>query len=178
VNTGAPLRWLRTLVLAVGATTIGAASHLLSGGTLTPAGVVCTVPVLVVLAWPLTRRERGWSTILGVQLAGQHVAHVLFGLDAPVTHAPALPADAWFYAHVLAAVLVATWLRRAERHAWAVARRTAAALAAHWRRLLALLERPEADHPEPAPPAVDEFPLRPVHPLRHSVIQRGPPLPA
>lgn len=178
MNTPAPRRLPRAVALAVCATVVGALSHVLSGGALTATGAVCALPVLTALAWPLTGRERGWSTILGVQLGGQQAAHLLFGLGAaPVPHT-ALPTDAWFYGHVVAAVAVASWLRAGERRAWAAARRAAAALSAHWRRLLVLFERPEALHPEPAPSAVDDPAVAPFPLLRHSVVRRGPPLPA
>jgi hypothetical protein len=172
----APLRLPRALVLALAATLVGAASHLLSGGTLDLTGASCAVPVLVALAWPLTGRERGWLPILGVQLVGQQLAHILFGLGAgPATHDPALPIDAWFYGHVAAAVVVATWLRFGERRTWAAARRAASAVSAFWRALLRLFGH-DVTCPDVAAPAVDGTPVRPSHPLRHSLVRRGPPL--
>jgi hypothetical protein len=172
-----PLRVARALVLACLATAVGAGSHLLTGGAVGGIGVACTLPVLALLAWPLTGRERGWWTIAGVQLAGQHAAHALFAVGASSHAATGLPADAWFYGHLLAAALVTTWLRRAERCTWAAARRAAAALSAHWRRLLTRLpDRPDAVAPPVAAPAVAGH-LAP-RPLRHTVIRRGPPLPA
>ena len=182
--TSAPLRLPRTLVLAAGATAIGAVSHRWSGGTLDAAEAVYALPVLAALAWPLTGRERGWLAILGVQLGAQQAAHVIFGLRATGggadagPHDPARPVDAWFYAHVAAAVVVATWLRYAERRTWAAARRATAALTTYWRRLLVLFERPGAGHPEPTPVQLDAVTLRPFPPLHHCVIRRGPPLPA
>ena len=173
----APLRLLRALVLAGGADVIGAGSHVLGGGTVDLAGLLVTLPALLALTWPLTGRERGWLAILGVQLVGQQVAHLLFGLGAPAAH-PALPVDAWFYGHVTAAVVVATWLRCAERRTWAAARRAAAAVAAAWRRLLRPLD---PSGPEPAPAATPPAPVPPGpprHPLRHVLVRRGPPLPA
>jgi len=171
-----PLRVARAVVLACLATAVGAASHLLSGGALSGTGVACAVPVLALLAWPLTGRERGWWTIAGVQLAGQHCAHALFTLGES-RHVSALPVDAWFYGHLLAAVAVATWLRHAERHTWAAARRAVATLSAHWRRLLAQLpDRPDTvSSPAVVPPAA--APVAP-RPLRHGLTRRGPPLPA
>lgn len=183
-----PLRTARAVVLACVATAVGAASHLLSGGALTGAGVACTLPVLALLAWPLTDRERGWWSIAGVQLAGQHAAHALFELGVanhhPVAHlrsahlTSALPVDAWFYGHLLAAVVVATWLRHAERRTWVAARR-AAALSAHWCRLLARLpDEPDTlGSPAVAPAVAPAGTLR-RSPLRHSVVRRGPPAPA
>ncbi len=178
-----PLRLPRALVLACAAIAVGAASHALSGGAVTASAGAWALPVLALLAWPLTGRERGGWTIAGVQLAGQHAAHALFELHAPshaATSASAgMPVDAWFYGHALAAVVLAAWLRHAERRTWAAARRAAAALRARWRRLLARLsERPAA--PPRRVVAVAAAP--PValrrHPLRHSVVRRGPPLPA
>ena len=175
------MRLPRALVLALAATLVGAASHLLTGGTLDLTGVLCAVPVLAALAWPLTGRERGWLPILGVQLVGQQVAHVLFGLGlfgagaVPATHDLTLPVDAWFYGHVAAAVVVAAWLRFGERRTWAAARRAAAAVSTFWRALLRLFGH-DVTYPEVVAPAVDESLVRPSHPLRHSLVRRGPPL--
>jgi hypothetical protein len=184
-----PLRTARAVVLACVATAVGAASHVLSGGTLTGAGVAATLPVLALLAWPLTGRERGWWPIAGVQLAGQHAAHALFALgvarhDVASHHAAGhpnsvLPVDAWFYGHLLAAVAVATWLRHAERRTWAAARRAAAALSAHWYRLWTRLpDRPDTGGSPAVTPALAPPGTLRCRPLRHSVIRRGPPAPA
>ena len=136
------------------------------------------VPVLVALAWPLTDRERGWLPILGVQLAGQQAAHVLFELGAGGnTSNAAVSTDAWFCGHVLTAILVTGWLRHGERRTWAAARHAARRLSRYWRRLLALFEQP--DTPDPGVPASVHRGATPSsHPLRHSLIRRGPPLPA
>lgn len=149
---------------------------MLGGGTVSPAAALVTLPALLALAWPLTGRERGWLAILGVQLVGQQVAHLLFGFAGTAAHPghAALPADAWFYGHVTAAVAVATWLRWGERHTWAAARRAAAALVTH----PPLSGPPPVARPDRVPAAVDTVPQRPRHPLRHTVVRRGPPLPA
>lgn len=179
-----PLRTARAVVLACVATAVGGVSHLLTGGTVSGTGVACALPVLALLAWPLTGRERGWWSIAGVQLAGQHAAHVLFTLGAAphgaAGHpATAIPVDAWFYGHLLAAVTVAAWLRHAERHTWVAARRAAAALSGHWHRLLARLpDRPATVGPPAVTPAVAPAVALRLGPLRHSVIRRGPPAPA
>jgi hypothetical protein len=169
----------RAVVLACVATAIGAASHLLTGGAVSGVGVACTLPALALLAWPLTGRERGWWTVAGVQLAGQHSAHALFALGA-VSHGSAgLPVDAWFYGHLLAAGVVATWLRHAERRKWAAARRAVATLSAHWCRLLAgLPDRPAPVSSPALAPAVAPPGAPQRCPLRHSVVRRGPPVPA
>jgi hypothetical protein len=172
-----PLRVARAVVLACVATTVGAGSHLLSGGALGGTGVACALPVLALLAWPLTGRERGWWTVAGVQLAGQHCAHALFALGAARHVSTALPVDAWFYGHLLAAVAVATWLRHAERRTWAAARRAVATLSARWRRLLAQLPARPATVSSPAVVPAAAPPVAP-RPLRHGVTRRGPPLPA
>ena len=180
LDTHPPLRTARAVVLACVATAVGAGSHLVTGGTVTGAGVAVALPVLALLAWPVTGRERGWWTVAGVQLAGQHAAHALFASGASSHHALAVvPADAWFYGHLLAAALVATWLRHAERRTWDAARRAVDALSARWRRLLAQLpDRPGTTPlPAAAPPAAPPGALR-WSPLRHSVVRRGPPVPA
>ena len=171
-----PLRVARAVVLACLATAVGAGSHLLSGGALDGTGVALALPVLALLAWPLTGRERGWWTIAVVQLAGQHCAHALFTLGES-RHVSALPVDAWFYGHLLAAVAVATWLRHAEQHTWAAARRAVATLSARWRRLLAQL--PDRPGTVSSPAVVPAAPAPAARcPLRHGVTRRGPPLPA
>ena len=168
----------RALVVAAAATAIGAASHLLNGGSLSVVGSVCALPVLVALAWPLTDRERGWLPILGVQLAGQQAAHVLFQLGADGhDSSAAVSTDAWFCGHVLTAVVVTAWLRHGERRTWAAARRAARTLSRHWRRLLALFEQPATFSPGvPAP--VHRPPAPTSRSLRHSLVRRGPPRPA
>ncbi len=180
-----PMRTARALVLACVATVIGAGSHVLSGGAVSVAGAVATLPLLAALAWPLTDRERGWLTILGVQLAGQQAAHALFDLTGGADRAPAsaagpLPVDVWFYGHVLAAVVVSIWLRHGERRTWATARRAAETLVRYCRRLLALpAEWSDSAHPDPAAVGETDRPAVSAHlPLRHSVVRRGPPLPA
>jgi hypothetical protein len=172
-----PIRLLRALIAASAATIIGAASHVTSGGALSVAGAACAVPVLVALAWPLTYRERGWLPILGVQLAGQLAAHALFASRTAEHASSGVPVDAWFYGHVLAAVVLTAWLRCGERRTWAAARRAGRALSTYLCRLLTLFEQRDAPHPD-VPPPVDR-PLTPsCHPLRHSLVRRGPPLPA
>jgi len=91
-----------------------------------------------------------------------------------------LPVDVWFYGHVLAAVAVSIWLRHGERRTWAAARRAADTLVRHWRRLLALLaEWSDSAHPDPVAVGDTDPPAVSAHlPLRHSVVRRGPPLPA
>jgi hypothetical protein len=160
---------------------IGAGSHALSGGALHVAGVGGALTVLLALAWPLTGRECSWLTILGVQLVGQLAAHALLQVGDAGHHLSraGVPVDAWFYGHVATAVVVSTWLRHAERRTWDAARRAATALAARWRRLVALLgERPDTPHVALAPLVVDRPRAPGRHPLRHAVVRRGPPLPA
>ena len=155
----------RAVVLACVATAVGAASHLLTGGALSGVGVACTLLLLAVLARPLP----AGSAAGGPSPASSSPAstpHALFALGA-ASHVPTgLPVDAWFYGHLLAAGVVATWLRHAERRAWAAARRAVATLTAHWHRLLDRL-RP-ADPPRPTPAIAPPGALRRC-PLRHSV---------
>lgn len=91
-----------------------------------------------------------------------------------------LPVDVWFYGHVLAAVVVSIWLRHGERRTWATARRAAETLVRYCRLLLALLaEWCDSAHPDPAAVGETDQPAVASHrPLRHSVVRRGPPLPA
>ena len=89
---------------------------------------------------------------------------------------PGLPVDVFLYGHVLAAVLVAVWLRRGEQRTWAAARRATRMVAAWWARLVVLLGHGELPYPVAAPIVVSPVPVpgRPL--LRHAVVRRGPPL--
>jgi len=83
-------------------------------------------------------------------------------------------------AHVTAALVAAWWLRRGERAAWTLARRTAA-LAAYplraLRSLPALVDAASMDAPSaPAGPYNSSWLIRPASvTLRGSVTRRGPP---
>jgi hypothetical protein len=76
---------------------------------------------------------------------------------------------------VLAAALVAVWLRRGERRTWAAARSAVRQLAAWWGRIRTLLVQHD-EPPAPSSPAPVHVPVprRPL--LRHVVVRRGPPL--
>ena len=169
-----PHRFLRALGLTCAALAVGAAAHLLGGATVAPLALAAAFPLVLGLAWPLTGRERGWLPIAGAQLAGQQVVHSLLGWGT--SDMSGLAPDAFLYGHVVAAALVAVWLRRGEQRTWAAARRTARALAARWQRFLRLFDAGAAPHhPEPpARPADVPVPSGPR--LRFDVVRRGPPL--
>jgi len=162
-------------VLTCVAVAVGAAAHLLGRGAVDPIALAAAFPLLLGLLWPLTDRERGWLPIAGAQLAGQQVVHTLLSRAGDAVE-PGLPVDVFLYGHVLAAVLVAVWLRRGEQRTWAAARRAARLVAAWWARLVVLLGHGELPYPVTAPNAASPVPLpgRPL--LRHAVVRRGPPL--
>ena len=170
-----PQRLQRALVLTCAAAVVGVAAHLLGGGTVEPVAVAAAFPVLLGLSWPLTDRERGWLPIAGAQLAGQQVVHTLL-TSAADTAAPGPPVDAFLYGHVLAAALVAVWLRRGERRMWALARHAAHTLNLLWRRVLDLLGLGEPPRPHEVPPTPPALPIPRPPLLRHAVVRRGPPV--
>ena len=166
---------MRALVLTLTAVAVGVGAHVIAGGTIAAAGVVAGAPLLFGLSWMITDRERGWLPIAGAQLAGQQVVHSLLGIASPEMSDSAVPLDLFLYGHVVAAALVAVWLRCGERRVWAAARRAIRSFAAHWRRLLTLL----GHHPTSGPAPRTRVVAAPVPcrraPLRHTVIRRGPP---
>ena len=174
-DTRPPHRLARALVLTCVAVAVGAAAHLLGRGAVDPIALAAAFPLLLGLSWPLTDRERGWLPIAGAQLAGQQVVHTLLSRAGDAVE-PGLPVDVFLYGHVLAAVLVAVWLRRGEQRTWAAARRAARLVAAWWARLVVLLGHGELPYPVTAPNAASPVPLpgRPL--LRHAVVRRGPPV--
>ena len=174
-DTRPPHRLARALVLTCVAVAVGAAAHLLGRGAVDPIALAAAFPLLLGLLWPLTDRERGWLPIAGAQLAGQQVVHTLLSRAGDAVD-PGLPVDVFLYGHVLAAVLVAVWLRRGEQRTWAAARRAARLVAAWWARLVVLLGHGELPYPVTAPNAASPVPLpgRPL--LRHAVVRRGPPV--
>ena len=139
-----PHRLLRAAVVGASATLLGAAGHALAGGEVRPLGVLVSGLALLGPAWLLAGRERGWIPIAAAQLAGQQAVHAVLGGTGGMTMSGPVPPDLMFHLHVVAAVLVAGWLRRGERHAWAVARRAARAVGAWLRRASAARPLPAA----------------------------------
>jgi hypothetical protein len=173
-TTAPPRRFLRALTLTGAAVSVGAGAHLLGGAAVDPIALVAAVPVLLGLSWPLTDRERGWLPIAGAQLAGQQVVHTLLSRAGDAVDA-GLPVDVFLYGHVAAAMLVAVWLRRGERRAWAAARRVARMVARWWARLLILLRHTEPPHAvHSAAPSEPSAPRPPL--LRYALVRRGPPV--
>jgi hypothetical protein len=182
-------------VLAVG-------GHLFAGHTTAaPRAMVAGFVALYLVAWVLTGSERSLATILGGLLGGQFMLHALFAAAAPAAVPAAeivgghsmrsMPAtghgggDAgggltMTIAHIIAALVAAWWLRRGERAAWTLARRTAA-LAAYPLRALrsvaALVDAASLDAPlTPAGPYDATPRIRSTSAmLRGPVTRRGPP---
>ena len=172
-----PNRAARALVLTCTAVVAGVGAHLLGGGAVSLGGVAAAFPVLLAFVWSLTNRERGWLPIAGAQLAGQQAVHSILDWGAhPAAGDGGLPADLLLYAHVLAAALMAAWLRCGERWAWAAARRAVRAIATRVRFLVSLLGNQRPAHPEHLPHASTGLPAPAWILLRHAVVRRGPPV--
>lgn len=172
----APHRLARACVVAASATVLGAAGHALAGGDVPPLGVLVAVLALIGPAWLLAGRERGWIPVAAAQLAGQQAVHA--GLEATGGMSSGMsgglvPHDLMLQLHVVAAVLVAGWLRRGEQRTWEVARRAARAVTAWLLRALAVRPRPAVARPAPARTPALLAPATAV--LRHTLGRRGPP---
>lgn len=186
-------------------TVLAIVGHVAAGRTtVAPRAVVVGFVALYLVAWVLTGTERSLATILGGLLGGQFMLHALFAASAPATVQAAIPAATvvgphsmqpasatgpagggggltMTIAHVIAALVAAWWLRRGERAAWALARRTAA-LAGYplraLRSLAALVDATASLNAPPAPTGLhDTAPLiRPTSVMPGGpVTRRGPP---
>jgi hypothetical protein len=186
-------------------TVLAVAGHLAAGRVgAAPRAIVVGFVALYLVAWVLTGTERSLATILGGLLGGQFMLHALFAAAAPAA-VPAtgiagahsmLPGPAtgpaeggaagagggltMTIAHISAALVAAWWLRRGERAAWTLARRTAA-LAAYplqaLRSLTAMADAASLDAPLAPAGRYDTAPLiRPTSTMpRGPVSRRGPP---
>jgi hypothetical protein len=199
-----PVRPARAAMFTTVCTTLAVAGHLAAGrAAVAPRAVVVGFVGLYLVAWVVTGTERSLVTILGGLLGGQFMLHALFAAAAPgakivgVHAAHTGAADAavmigpgqagadsgptMMLAHVAAALVAAWWLRRGERAAWTLARRTAA-LAAYPLRALrsaaaALIDAVSVDAlPVPAGPYDTARLIKPADVLlRGAVTRRGPP---
>jgi hypothetical protein len=191
-------------------TVLAIAGHVAAGRTtVAPRAVVVGFVALYLVAWVLTGTERSLATILGGLLGGQFMLHALFAAAAPAaagvaaahsmrpvptTGSPGSAANAagaassvaaasgltMTIAHVIAALVAAWWLRRGERAAWALARRTAALAAYPLWALRSLAALADAAFPDPLPAPTGPYdttpPIRPPSTLpRGPVTRRGPP---
>jgi hypothetical protein len=124
----------------------------------------------------LAGHERSLATILGGLLLGQFALHSLYaGASAPVEHHPALVSVdhggslAMTFAHVMAALLSAWWLRRGERAVWTAARGLATG------RFTLLRVEPVAPHARTFEVPGDDADVSLGQALRRQVRRRGPP---
>ncbi|HEU5161158.1 MAG TPA: hypothetical protein VFU43_29450 [Streptosporangiaceae bacterium] len=207
----APIRPARAAMFATACTALAVGGHVAAGrDTVAIRAVVAGFAILYLVAWVLTGTERSLATIVGGLLGGQFLLHALFAA-ASTSAAPAgalvrahamrpLPPSgaaaagsatlaaetgggglAMTIAHVAAALVAAWWLRRGERAAWTLARRTAALAAYPLRALRSLVALVDAAlSPDsllaPAGPYDTARPHRPASvPARGPVTRRGPP---
>jgi hypothetical protein len=189
-------------------TLLAIAGHTAAGrAAVAPRATVVGFVALYLMAWVLTSTERSLATILGGLLGGQFVLHALFAaagaraaamVEASHSMRPGMvpgamtarPVDdtlaggpAMTIAHVIAALVAAWWLRRGERAAWLLARRTAALAAYPLRALRSLVALADLAAPAtasaPDRPAETSRLIRPMTlMLRGAVTRRGPPFEA
>ncbi|WP_219467244.1 MFS transporter [Nonomuraea rhizosphaerae] len=198
---GLPLRLARSASFAVVCVALAATGHWMAGGRAPgPAELAGAGGAVMAAAAVVAGRERSRVLIIGLLGAAQVCLHVLFGLvehsgttitgttitgttitgtavarvaapDLPVVHGE----STWpgmFLCHAVATLLTAWWLAGGESALWSLLRRLAA-------RAVPILT-PVPFTPPPVPAAAPEpGPDRPRgRALRHSVVRRGPPLPA
>jgi hypothetical protein len=185
------LRSTRATVFAAVCVTLAAIGHVAAHGTVSPWAMGAGFAGVLVVAWALTGAERSLATIMGGLLGGQFMLHSLFMSATPPAGGPMTMQQpmsvagagtghssmTMTFAHVVAAVVAAWWLRKGERAVWALARRAATVASRPLRVLLALLDAAPVEAPAaPVPLRTSRARLRPGRsPLRHSVIRRGPP---
>jgi hypothetical protein len=173
-GTAAPHRLVRAMALALTMTAAGVAAHVVAGGAGSPGLAAACAAALLGPAWLLTGRERSWTAIAGLQLAGQEAVHLLHGFAAGHGAGHALAAEVMLFSHVAVAAAIAAWLRIGERAAWRAARRAACAVAAWWRAIVRSFGTPMVVPPTGAP-SLRVPSIRSRQELRHCVVRRGPP---
>ena len=140
--------------------------------------------LVLVVAYLLTGRERGFPLIAGVLLTAQAGLHYVFEALPHAGHhgAVAITIEPWstsmVVAHLVAGLSAAAWLRGGEAAGWRICRWVARG-AAPLLRLWSLSATSIVPTSRPAlVVAVAEAGVRPAPGWRHSVIRRGPPAPA
>ncbi|MFD0660405.1 MFS transporter [Thermocatellispora tengchongensis] len=194
---------MRAAVFSVVCVVLAALGHVVAGGSgPAPWAVVAGGLGVLAVAAGMAGRERS-AAVISVSLAGaQLVLHELFAFGSPaeedislVLHLHGESAGlgeslGMLIAHMTATLLTGLWLARGEAALWAtlrrlgaspVVRRLRAAVVRRLRRALALLWEAEGGAARPAWAVLDgrSPAFAPAEALlRHSVIRRGPPLPA
>lgn len=154
-----------TVLLALGA-------HLLAGGPLPGAGrLLFAAAAVAVTWWPLAMREVSLGRLVagvGAVQVGVHVALLDPASPAGTHEHGTSSSSSMLAAHVVAALVVACWLRRGETAVWNALRRILP-------RLRAAVPVPVASRPRPvravAPHAVQQSLL-----ARSASPRRGPPV--
>ncbi|WP_285777068.1 MFS transporter [Microtetraspora sp. NBRC 13810] len=182
-----PLRLARSAAFSVVCVALAALGHGLAGGTGPAAWAVAAGgTVVMLLATATAGRERSAAVISVGLIATQLFLHELFALDGSTaslsTHLHGGGSGlgesvGMLAAHLTATLITGWWLARGEAALWSLLRRLGSAVT---RRLGALLRRTgSAPRPLPPVPAAGRRPAAsPAAVLRHTVIRRGPPLPA
>lgn len=164
----APSRWARAWALGVASAGLAAAGHIAGGGHLEPASMALLAAGASVAGYGWLSRERGlvaiWTAVVAVQGAG----HVLAG----VGHTHAMDAR-MLMGHLVAAAVLAGFLRWGEARVFAAARRRYLEWSVAVRSALAGL--PELPAWRPAPVAAS--PVAHGRTPSWTVRGRGPPRP-
>ncbi|GAA2042444.1 hypothetical protein GCM10009800_31270 [Nocardiopsis rhodophaea] len=170
-------------------TGLSAGGHAAAAGhDVAPAGLAAGFLTVLALAWSAAGRERGFAEILAAMLCSQLAFHLIFSVATPGTaaadagghHSHAVAAGptegmspGMVAAHLAAAIISAGWLRRGEAAAFALVRRIATAV-------LTILRFPRATAAPimgaPAPPPRGPARSARTDLLRHTLVQRGPPV--
>ncbi|WP_214110711.1 MFS transporter [Acrocarpospora catenulata] len=185
-----PFRLVRSAAFATVCVLLAALGHRLAGGD-GPTTWGLTVAGLAVFgsAAALAGRERSPALIAGLLLAAQAGLHELFNHGATVKAVLGIGLTAsgghhgqglgitigMLLAHLTASLVTAWWLARGENALWALLRRVGAAA----RGLVRLLDATAPLVLAPVVPVRAEQAPRPRRgQLRHTLVRRGPPLPA
>jgi hypothetical protein len=186
------LREGRAAVFTLVCVGVAAVLHTWADGSApSPLALMAGFGLVLGLSLLLTGRERGFGEIAVMLLAaeaglhylfvavptGHSMSHVMAGAEAHASMATTQPTDGLMvFAHVVAAVIAAGWLRGGEAAAWRLCRwLTGAILPVRIAPAVVRIVIPSASQREGLR-FLNESPLPVARPdCRHSVILRGPP---
>ncbi|MBB4934530.1 hypothetical protein F4561_005350 [Lipingzhangella halophila] len=191
-----PPRWPRAAMFAAVCVGVSVAGHALtSGHAVAPTSVAAGFLLVLWIAYALTGRELRFWPICGWMVWGQLALHPILSVGQPSAAAPAASAGhgahavplessadgglAMLFAHLLASVVSAWWLRQGESSVFALLRIFRTVLRDALIRLVIDPGQVPARHPgrvRSYPRAAPRGPAAQF--LRHVVVSRGPPVPS